>query len=148
MKKKILFIFAVLTLSGSPQSCDLDKLYYLHNVTRFTSRDLVENGIYINFRYIFKQNYPNPFNPTTKIGYAIPLLGGARGGFVALKVYDVLGNEIAALVDEYKPAGNYEVEFSAKGGQAVGSLQLASGIYYYQLRVGELVQTKKMILLR
>jgi len=92
------------------------------------------------------QNYPNPFNPSTKIRYAIPitnspLLGGARGGFVLLKVYNSLGSEVATLVNEYTPAGNYEVEFSARGG-------LASGIYYYRLEVGGYSQTRKMILLR
>jgi len=97
------------------------------------------------------QNYPNPFNPSTKIRYTIPSVGTSLmkfPQFVQLKVYDVLGNEVATLVAEYEPAGNHEVEFSAKGGQAVSDRQLASGIYYYQLKVGEFVQTKKMILLR
>ena len=64
--------------------------------------------------------------------------------FVQLKVYDVLGNEVATLVDGYKPAGSYEVEFQS----TVGSQQLASGVYYYQLRVGSFVQSKKMIMLK
>jgi len=68
---------------------------------------------------------------------------------VQLKVYDVLGNEVATLVDEEKPAGSYEVEFSAKGGSASGgdANNLSSGIYFYQLRAGSFVETKKMILL-
>ena len=82
------------------------------------------------------QNYPNPFNPSTTIKYQIPELS-----FVTLKVYDVLGNEIATLVEEEKPAGTYKVEFYAKGGYA-------SGVYFYQLRAGSFVETKKMILLR
>jgi len=82
------------------------------------------------------QNYPNPFNPTTKIQYAI----GSKQ-FVSLKVYDVLGNEVATLVSEEKPAGSYEVEFSATRGTA-------SGLYFYQLRLGSFSETKKMILLR
>ncbi len=81
------------------------------------------------------QNYPNPFNPTTNIQYAI----GMRQ-FMTLKVYDVLGKEIATLINEEKSAGNYEVSFNASN--------LASGIYYYQLRAGEFVETKKMILLK
>ena len=85
------------------------------------------------------QNYPNPFNPLTRIQYQV-----ASSSHVTLKVYDVLGNEVATLVDEYKPAGSYEVEFQS----TVGSHQLASGVYFYQLKAGELVQTKKMILLR
>ena len=81
------------------------------------------------------QNYPNPFNPTTSIQYAV---GSMQ--FVQLKVYDVLGNEIATLVNEEKPAGNFEVEFDARN--------LTSGIYFYQLRAGEYLETRKMILLR
>jgi hypothetical protein len=70
--------------------------------------------------------------------------GRKEVGFVTLKVYDVLGKEVATLVNEEKPAGSYEIEFKS----SVGSLQLASGIYYYQLRVGDFVETKKMILLK
>jgi len=91
------------------------------------------------------QNYPNPFNPSTSIQYAV-----SSPQFVTLKVYDVLGKEVATLVNEEKPSGNYEVEFSAIGGSASGgnSWNLASGIYFYQLKAGEFIQTKKMILLR
>ncbi len=89
------------------------------------------------------QNYPNPFNPSTKIRFTIPDVGTGLALSV-LKVYDVLGNEVATLVNEYKPAGTYEVELQS----SVGSLQLASGVYYYQLRFGEFLQTKKMMLLR
>jgi len=64
---------------------------------------------------------------------------------VSLKVFDVLGNEIATLVNEYKPAGSYEVEFSVAH---VSRPEISSGIYFYQLQAGEYVQTKKMILLR
>jgi photosystem II stability/assembly factor-like uncharacterized protein len=103
-----------------------------------------------------EQNYPNPFNPTTKIQYEIPLLGGdKRGGFVTLKVYDILGNEVATLVNKEKPAGEYQVELDGTG--------LPSGVYFYQLRVGgpetslptvqtdsgqAFMQTRKMILLK
>jgi len=87
------------------------------------------------------QNYPNPFNPSTKITYTIPAVGTSLMKFVQLKVYDVLGNEIATLIDEYKPAGKYEIAFSASNG-------LASGVYYYQLKVGEFIQTRKMIFLK
>ena len=89
------------------------------------------------------QNYPNPFNPSTKISWQSPV-----SGWQTLKVYDVLGNEVATLVDEFKLAGSYEVEFSASSGETIGNRQLASGVYYYQLRTGDFVQTKKMILLR
>jgi len=85
--------------------------------------------------YFLNQNYPNPFNPTTTIRYQIPEIS-----FVTIKVYDVLGNEIATLVNEEKPAGNYEVEFIGKG--------LPSGIYFYRLQTGSFVETKKMVLLK
>jgi hypothetical protein len=98
------------------------------------------------------QNYPNPFNPSTTIRYTIPnvTLSRAEGSRVQLKVYDVLGNEVATLVDENKPAGSYEVEFSAKGGSARGgnAYSLSSGVYFYKLQTGSFVETKKMILMK
>ncbi|MCK5087226.1 MAG: T9SS type A sorting domain-containing protein, partial [Melioribacteraceae bacterium] len=75
------------------------------------------------------------FNPTTTIKYQIPEIS-----FVTLIVYDVLGNEIAVLVNEENPAGNYEVEFDGYG--------LISGIYFYKLQAGSYVETKKMILIK
>lgn len=81
------------------------------------------------------QNYPNPFNPSTRIQYQVSGIS-----HVTLKVYDVLGNVIATLVNEEKPAGSYEVEFNAS--------QLSSGIYFYKLTAGVFIQTKKMVLLR
>jgi photosystem II stability/assembly factor-like uncharacterized protein len=97
------------------------------------------------FEFSLQQNFPNPFNPTTIIKFIIPqadnpLPGGARGGFVTLKVYDVLGNEITTLVNKEKPAGEYEVEFDGS--------DLSSGIYFYQLKAGSFVITKKMVLMR
>ena len=98
--------------------------------------------------FVLYQNYPNPFNPSTKIRYTIPAVGTSLMKFVQLKVYDVLGNEVTTLVNDYKPAGTYEVEFSARGGQAVGGRQVASGVYYYQLRVNNFITSKKMLLLK
>ena len=100
--------------------------------------------------FSLSQNYPNPFNPSTKIKFTIPQspLPGAdgMGGLVTLKVYDVLGNEIATLVNQELPSGEYEVDFDAG---ATHPIALTSGIYFYQLRAGEsFIQTKKMILLR
>ncbi len=83
-------------------------------------------------------NYPNPFNPSTKISWQSPV-----GGYTTLKVYDVLGNEVASLVDEYKNAGSYEVEFNV--GQTIS---LSSGVYFYKIQTGNFVQTKKMILMK
>jgi hypothetical protein len=87
-----------------------------------------------------EQNYPNPFNPTTNIRFRI-----SDGGFVNLKVYDVLGNEVATLLNEEKPAGSYEVEFNVI---QVSRPELASGVYFYQLRAGNFIQTKKMVLMK
>lgn len=86
------------------------------------------------------QNYPNPFNPSTVIRYKLSV-----NSYVTLAVFDVLGNEVARLVDEYKPAGNYEVEFTVA---QVSRLELASGIYFYKLQAGDYTSVKKMILLR
>jgi len=94
-----------------------------------------EDGIGLPNIYELSQNYPNPFNPTTKIKFTISDLR-----FTMLKVYDVLGNEIATLVNEEKSAGEYEVEFNAS--------TLPSGVYFYQLRAGSFVQTKKMLLVK
>ena len=97
------------------------------------STDVTNNDIPINFT--LEQNYPNPFNPTTKIKYSIP-----EQSLITLKVYDMLGNEIATLVNEEKSVGNYEVEFNAES--------LSSGIYFYKLQTGIFIQTKKMILIK
>jgi spore germination protein YaaH len=80
------------------------------------------------------QNYPNPFNPTTVINYQIPV-----SGKVSLKIYDLLGKEVANLVDEEKAAGSYSVEFTGK---------ISSGVYFYTLRAGEFAETKKMTILK
>ena len=85
--------------------------------------------------YSLLQNFPNPFNPKTVIGYQLPVTGN-----VILKVYDVLGNQIATLVNEVKETGSYEVEFDAA--------KLSSGVYYYTLKSGDFIQSKKMLLLK
>jgi hypothetical protein len=107
--------------------------------TIFSENDFIPDD------FVLHQNYPNPFNPNTKIRWK-----SAVSGWQTLKVYDVLGNEVAVLFDEYKSAGVYEVEFSAKGGSASGvnAYDLPSGTYFYQLIAGNNVETKKMILLK
>ena len=85
--------------------------------------------------YILAQNYPNPFNPTTTIEYSIP-----QSGNVKLQVYNSIGEEVATLVNNYKEAGTYQVDFNSKN--------LTSGIYFYKLEAGKFIQTKKMILLK
>ena len=85
--------------------------------------------------FVLAQNYPNPFNPSTSITYQI-----AVNNLVNLKIYNVLGNEIATLVNEVQPAGKYEITFNASS--------LSSGTYFYKLQAGNIIETKKMILLK
>ena len=85
--------------------------------------------------FALAQNYPNPFNPSTKISWQSPV-----SSHQTLIIYDFLGNEVAVLVDEFRPAGNYDVEFNSQS--------LSSGIYFYKLRIGKNELVKKMILLR
>ena len=94
--------------------------------------------------YQLYQNYPNPFNPTTKIKFSIPQNEIGETSKVKIIVFDILGNEVATILNKELPAGSYEVEF----GDMVGNKQFVSGIYFYQLRADEIVQTKKMILMR
>ena len=86
-------------------------------------------------QYGLEQNYPNPFNPSTKIKYSIP-----QSSKVIIKVFDILGNEIEILVNEEKQTGTYDLTWYSKN--------LPSGVYFYQLRAGEFVQTRKMLLLK
>ncbi|MBV6479075.1 MAG: hypothetical protein HGGPFJEG_01836 [Ignavibacteria bacterium] len=104
---------------------------------------VVNNTIGVEKGFILYQNYPNPFNPVTKISYELKDAEG-RSSFVSLKVYDVLGNEILTLVNENKKPGYYEVEFSASS--AAG--KLPSGIYFYKLKAGNIIETKRMILIK
>ncbi|MDP4175537.1 MAG: T9SS type A sorting domain-containing protein, partial [Bacteroidota bacterium] len=85
--------------------------------------------------YELAQNYPNPFNPSTSIKYSIP-----QNSMVSLKVYDILGKEVASLVNEQKSAGSYEVNFNANS--------LSAGMYIYELKAGNFTQTKKMMLIK
>jgi hypothetical protein len=89
----------------------------------------------VSAQYSLTQNYPNPFNPSTVISYQLP-----AGSFVTLKVYDILGREVATLVNEVKPPGTYTVRFDASG--------LASGVYVYRLTAGDFVQTCKMLVIK
>jgi hypothetical protein len=85
--------------------------------------------------YILMQNYPNPFNPSTSIEYSVPI-----SQYVSLKVYDILGNQVAELVNERKDAGRYEVNFNASN--------LSSGVYFYKITAGNHIETKKMMLIK
>lgn len=85
--------------------------------------------------FSLEQNFPNPFNPSTRINYQI-----AKDNFVTLKVYDIIGNELAALVNNQQPAGKYSVDFN--------SANLPSGVYLYRLQAGNYIQTRKMTLIK
>jgi hypothetical protein len=85
--------------------------------------------------YFLKQNYPNPFNPTTNIEFSIP-----KSEFVTLKVYNILGEEVARLVSQRLTAGKYKYDWDAS--------KMASGVYLYRIQAGNYVETKKMVLLR
>jgi len=100
-----------------------------------TPTDIVVKENIIPIAFELKQNYPNPFNPSTIIKYSIP-----KQGNVTLKIFDVLGGEVATLVNKQQRQGNYEVEFDGAG--------LTSGIYFYRLRAGEYIQLKKMLLIK
>jgi hypothetical protein len=96
--------------------------------------DVEDNKVLTN-KFVLDQNYPNPFNPKTTINYQIP-----SEQFVTLKVYGILGNEVATLINAYKIPGSYGVGFDASN--------FASGVYYYQLKSGSFIETKKMMLLK
>ncbi|MFZ1519200.1 MAG: T9SS type A sorting domain-containing protein [Ignavibacteriaceae bacterium] len=119
--------------SGDILFASAENMGVYRTTSSVTSVDENESGVVNNFS--LEQNYPNPFNPSTNIQYAI-----SNKQFVQLKVYDMLGNEIATLVNEEKTAGNYEINFNAS--------KFSSGVYFYKLNAGSLIETKKMILIK
>lgn len=121
-------------------------IIYIDNlrlVKKSVTSDVQSNEESIPQNFILYQNYPNPFNPSTKIKFNIPSISSSidDGLQVKLVVYDILGNEIATLLNESKPAGTYEVEFLANKG-------LPSGVYFYQLKAGDYLDSKKMMLVK
>jgi hypothetical protein len=115
--------------------------YHIYTTVKLPTPDLtvpagVENidaGLVTNYK--LEQNYPNPFNPSTTIKYLIP-----KAGIVSVKIYDMLGREIKTLVNKFQLSGSYQIQFDAA--------DLASGVYFYQLKTNGFVSTKKMLLLR
>lgn len=110
-------------------------LYYKNISLTFNTTTDVNNDEKNPLKYSLLQNYPNPFNSVTVIKYSIP-----KKSYVTLIVYNILGNEIASLVNQYKNAGEYEAEFNAK--------DLPSGFYLYELRTDKFIQTRKLLLLK
>jgi hypothetical protein len=96
---------------------------------------IAKNETNIPKEYILKQNYPNPFNPTTNINFSIP-----RSEFVTLKVYNILGEEVATLVSEKLSVGSYQYEWNASS--------LASGVYLFRIEAGDYIESRKMVLMR
>ena len=103
--------------------------------------DINENNPTVNFTFNLEQNYPNPFNPSTVIKYSIPRSTELYSvPQTTLKIFDILGREVATLINTKQSAGSYEVEFNANN--------LSSGIYYYRLQSGSFTETKKMLLIK
>lgn len=119
-------------ISAGSYSYRLKQLDY--NST-FEYSDVIQIEIGTPIRFSLEQNFPNPFNPITTVSYSIK-----EKGMVTLKVFDILGNEVSTLVNEEEEAGNYNLKFNASS--------LSSGIYFYTLKAGEFISTKKMILLK
>ncbi len=109
-----------------------DRIILDFTATTDPSINVVNETNYLNSYYLF-QNYPNPFNPSTRINYNV-----GEPGLVQLKVYNILGVEVATLVDEYKNSGNHFVDYNAA--------KLSSGVYFYSFSVNNFTQTRKMIL--
>jgi len=109
--------------------------FYLDDLQIAAQSTAVEKEQAIPFRFELGQNYPNPFNPSTSIRYSV-----GSDQFVNLKVYDLLGKEVATLVNERKPAGAYQATLDAA--------HLSSGVYFYMLKAGSLVETKRMSLIK
>jgi len=114
---------------GGPGGNGMSGVVHVQNPVSVPGDETIADNFELN------QNYPNPFNPATNIGFRI-----STSEFVSLKVFNVLGSEVAVLINEEKHAGYYEVEFDAS--------DLTSGIYYYRINAGNYSETKKMILLK
>ena len=108
---------------------NVDRYIYSYIITDIKESESKFNTFNLSY------NYPNPFNPSTNIKYSVP-----QSSNIVIKVFDILGNEIETLVNEEKPAGTYEITWYAE--------QLPSGVYFYQLKTGSFMETKKMVLMR
>jgi len=137
---------------GKGTTTELNEYYYSDIINTIDSRiikyrlkQIDYNGRYtysneievmpVPLKYSLEQNYPNPFNPTTTIKFNI-----AQNGFVSLKVFDILSNETATILNEEKPAGMYEINYDASA--------LSSGVYFYQLKVNGFISLRKMIVIK
>ena len=144
-------IFAQIVTSSTSRLGSITYLKYLAKYVKdfyvngmFPKTTDVEKDTELPTHFSLEQNYPNPFNPETTIRYTIPAsLNPSKGGTsVSLKVFDLLGREVATLVDEVKQPGIYNSQFSIRNSQ------LSSGVYFYILQAGDYISTKKMVLLK
>lgn len=114
------------------------RLKQIDNDGSFEYSNVIEIDFALSDQFSLGQNYPNPFNPVTKISWQSPV-----SGWQTLKVFDVLGREVATLVDEFREAGKHEINFSI---ESLGDANnLSSGVYYYQLRIGDFIESRKML---
>jgi hypothetical protein len=118
---------------AEPNSGYVDADYQVLLAENFVS---VANEKKIPIEFRLDQNYPNPFNPSTKISWQLP-----KAGLVTLTIYDVLGREIKTLLNQYQEAGPHSTLY-------IVNSTLPSGVYFYQLKAGDYIQTKKMILMK
>ena len=131
---------AVSPVSGGTGGTNLFAGTYTYGVWRRLLSEMIPTGVderqeQIPYRFALEQNYPNPFNPSTIINYQL-----AMNSHVTLKVYDILGREVATLVNEEKPAGSYSVQWNAGG--------VASGVYFYKLEAGSFSATRRLMLIK
>ena len=120
--------------NGTLYTTQPDSGLYILNSDLLTDAVNENTGYQPKFYYL-SQNYPNPFNPTTTIKYSIP-----KEENVTIKIFDILGRKIKTLINDEKPAGNYKVEFDGSN--------LSSGVYFYQIKAGDNIETRKMLLLK
>jgi hypothetical protein len=135
-------IRATALASGNPVLTTGQSMYIaLARATGSTENSLEPSGTSVGEKsetpstFVLSQNYPNPFNPSTMISYQLP-----ENNHVTVSVFDAIGREVVALVNEVQEAGIYSVQFDAS--------RLSSGLYFYQMRAGKFIENKKMMLLK
>ena len=132
-RRKLLLL--VTTVTGDAEYSLVNAVNDASTVAKRSYNKILFTGDEIPVTYDLSQNFPNPFNPATTIQFQLP-----KNGFVTLKIYDILGKEVAALVNDQKTQGRYSVNFDAS--------RLASGVYIYQLLVNDYESSKKMLFLK
>ena len=125
-----------IALSKNINNIEFDPDNWILKKVKRVSTGIVENILNkLPIKFSLFQNYPNPFNPSTTIKYSIP-----QQSYITLKIYDILGRQVATVIDEVKPPGNYQVEFNAAN--------LPSGVYFYRIQAGSFNQVRKMLLIK